>query len=142
MFGKDKKDDSPQKAPDANANNILGRGTRMTGELEAAGNFRLEGHFNGKLTCKAKVVLGETAKMQGELTALNAEIAGQFEGDININDVLVVRSTAKITGTLITKKLMVEAGATLVGQCQAGEQPTNQTNKTPDTKPKQDPPRK
>lgn len=111
------------------SNNIIGKGTTITGNIEATSNIRLEGKLIGDLKTKAKVACGESSVVEGNVYANNAEIAGTVTGHIEVTELLIVKSTARIKGDILTAKLIVEAGADFNGSCKMiGEIKQNTTS--------------
>ncbi|MEM6523078.1 MAG: polymer-forming cytoskeletal protein [Bacteroidota bacterium] len=104
----------------SNSSNIIGKGTTLQGDIETFGNMRIEGHVEGNVKTKSKIVLGQSAKIDGNVLAQNAEVEGELKGNIRITDVLILKSTAVIHGDIITNKLIVESGATFNGGCKMG----------------------
>jgi cytoskeletal protein CcmA (bactofilin family) len=100
-----------------NSSNNIGKGTVIEGNIEAIGNIRVEGIVKGNVTTKAKLSLGDTATIEGNIIALNAEIAGSVKGNVSVNEILLLRASAIITGDIVTGKLSVESGATFNGNC-------------------------
>ncbi len=99
------------------ANNLIGKGTSLEGNLTTAGNLRVEGNVKGSIHAKAKVVLSETAVVDGDLMAQHAEIGGTVQGKINITGLLILKPTAVVDGDLVTHKLIFEEGARFNGKC-------------------------
>lgn len=108
--------------------NQIAAGTKLTGDVVAESNFRLDGHINGTLTCKGKVIIGANGSMEGTLTCANAELLGKFKGQIIVSDTLSLRSTASVEGEIKTKVLSVEPNAKFTGSCDmsAAQQTQNQ----------------
>lgn len=104
-----------------NSNNIIGKGTTLEGNLTTSGNIRIEGKLIGAITSKAKLVLGNTAWVKGNIIAQNAEIAGEVQGTIEVAGLLILKHTAIIQGDIITSKMVFEEGARFNGKCKMGE---------------------
>ena len=108
-----------RKGSDANASpslNLIGAGTVIKGDIETSGDIRIDGTLIGTLHC-SKVVLGETAIVEGNIFCQNADVSGSVSGNISVDDLLSLKSTAKVIGDILTGKLMVEAGADFIGNC-------------------------
>lgn len=114
------KKDSKEVEDYSNSSNIIGKGTTLTGNLEAYGNVRVEGKVVGDITTKAKVAFGHSSQIEGNVLAQNAEIEGHVSGKVEITELLVLKSTAVIDGDIITNKLIVESGAAFNGKCRMG----------------------
>lgn len=114
MFGMNKKTEEP-KATNAltnpNALNSLVKGTVLEGTISSENDIRIDGIIKGTLTCKAKVIIGPTGFIDGEVRCENAIIEGKFEGNLKVNDLLHVKETAIVNGDIKTNKLVVQSGA-------------------------------
>ena len=104
----------------SNSSNIIGKGTVLQGDIETFGNMRIEGRVVGHVKTKSKIVLGQSAQIDGNVLAQNAEVEGELKGNIRITDVLILKPTAVIHGDIITNKLIVESGASFNGGCKMG----------------------
>lgn len=102
---------------DANAHNKISNGTSITGDIESNGDIRLDGSLNGNLKTKGKLVIGESGKVNGEITCKNADIEGKIEGKINVAELLSLKATSRINGDIIASKLAIEPGAKFSGNC-------------------------
>lgn len=111
-----------KKAADeiTNSSNVIGKGTVLEGNIETAGNIRIEGKIIGNLKSKSKVALGHSSLVDGNVTAQNADVEGTVKGKVEIADMLVLKSTATVHGDISTGKLVVEPGAVFNGTCKMG----------------------
>jgi cytoskeletal protein CcmA (bactofilin family) len=94
-----------------NALNSLVRGTFTEGTVNAESDIRIDGTIKGKLTCAAKVIIGPSGFIDGEVRCQNAIVEGRFTGKINVSELLVVKENAEVIGDVTTVKLAVSAGA-------------------------------
>lgn len=122
MFGSKKNENGKPmsngvSASPSNALNSLVQGTDITGKIKAANDFRIDGSLNGDLACEAKVIIGATGHVEGEITCENALIEGSFDGTLVVRDMLQVRSNAKVNGDISYGKLEVDSGAEINGTC-------------------------
>ena len=104
----------------SNSSNVIGKGTTIEGNIDTSGNIRIEGKIVGNIKSKAKIALGVSSQVEGNVSAQNADIEGHVKGKIEITEVLVLKSTAVITGDILTGKLVIEPGATFNGSCKMG----------------------
>lgn len=100
-----------------NTLNIINSGTQIIGDVNSDGDMRVDGTIKGYLTSKARLVLGSTAVIEGDVKAVNIEISGEVNGNIYASELLTVKATAKINGDIISNKLVIEAGASFNGSC-------------------------
>jgi cytoskeletal protein CcmA (bactofilin family) len=105
-----------------NSNNIIGKGSTFTGNVETFGNIRVEGKIIGDITCKAKVAIGPSAIIEGNIHAQIVEVEGQVIGSLIVSDNLILKPSCVITGDIVANKLIVEAGAKFDGKCKMGQQ--------------------
>jgi cytoskeletal protein CcmA (bactofilin family) len=102
------------------SSNNIGKGTFLEGNLETYGNIRIEGKITGNIKSKAKIALGPSSQIQGNILAQNADIEGEVKGKIEITELLVLKATAVINGDIFTGKMVVEPGAIFNGTCKMG----------------------
>lgn len=123
MFGS-KTDDKNKKAMAQIASsasvNTLVQGTKVVGDIEADNDIRIDGTLDGHLRCTAKVIIGSTGAIKGEVSCANAIIEGRFEGKLRVNEVLNVKETAHVVGDIKTDKLIVHSGAVFNVTCAMG----------------------
>jgi cytoskeletal protein CcmA (bactofilin family) len=97
--------------------NIISNGTSIIGNIVSNGDIRIDGSLEGNVETKAKLVLGETGKIKGEIICATSEISGLIEGKISVEDILALKSTAQIIGDIQTTKISIEPGAVFTGTC-------------------------
>lgn len=97
--------------------NLIAKGTTITGDIISEGDFRIEGNVKGNLKTPGKVVIGKTGVINGTLKAANSDIEGKFSGKLNISDTLSLKSSAHVEGEVEIGKLTVEPGATFNATC-------------------------
>lgn len=97
--------------------NALTAGSKITGNIVADSDFRIDGTIEGDLQSSGKVVIGESGHVKGTIVCENAEILGLMEGKITCRQQLSLRASGKIHGEVQTKTLIVEPGAQFNGSC-------------------------
>jgi cytoskeletal protein CcmA (bactofilin family) len=122
MFNNSNQKSNNMSAEAMNSNNIIGKGSTFTGNVETAGNIRVEGKIIGDITCKAKVAIGPSAIIEGNIRAQIVEVEGQVIGSLIVSDNLILKPSCVINGDIIANKLIVEAGAKFDGKCKMGQQ--------------------
>ncbi|RIA08243.1 cytoskeletal protein CcmA (bactofilin family) [Flavobacteriaceae bacterium MAR_2010_72] len=122
--------------------NLIAKGTTITGDIISDGDFRIEGNIQGNLKTPGKVVVGKTGLINGTLKSANADIEGKFSGKLILTDTLSLKSSAHVEGEVEVGKLAVEPGASFNATCvmkgsvkelSKGEQqsrPSRETEKT------------
>ncbi|SOC79449.1 protein CcmA, bactofilin family [Salinimicrobium sediminis] len=115
MFNQEKKAKAP--AEFSKEQNKIAPGTKVIGDIQAKGGFRIDGCVEGTVKTPGKVVIGKEGSVKGELECENADIEGKFTGKLNISGTLSLRSSALIEGEATVSKLAVEPGATFNATC-------------------------
>ncbi|MBC8313218.1 MAG: polymer-forming cytoskeletal protein [Candidatus Cloacimonetes bacterium] len=120
-----------------NLNTIIGKDSKVIGEIHSEGSLRIDGKVEGAIEAKGFLTVGATAEIKAEIKTKEALIAGTIDGNVFVDEKLELEKTAKINGDIHTKVLTVNTGARFNGKCQMG----SQTNKNPIHK-KEDEPKK
>ncbi len=97
--------------------NIINAGTSIIGDLSSEGDMRIDGSVKGYISSKARLVLGATCKIDGDIKATNLELSGEVNGNIFVTEVLTIKATAKVNGDIVSNKLIIESGAEFNGKC-------------------------
>lgn len=119
MFGQKNKEKEAQDTGAASLNK-LGKGTFFEGKLRSEGDLRIDGEFKGNIDINARIVLGTTGVVSGDIKCKNAEISGKLVGNIEVSEMLILKSTTFIQGDIQTNKLIIEDGARFNGSCKMG----------------------
>lgn len=106
---------SPQGT--TSGHNMIVSSTKLTGNVTAKNDFRIDGEFEGSLDCEAKIIIGEGGRVEGEVKCLNAVVEGHFKGQLNVSEVLYVKESAEIFGEVVTGKLVVQSGSIFEVKC-------------------------
>lgn len=95
---------------------VLGAGVIWQGNISGSGGVRVEGTFEGQITLKGLLVVGETGKVACEnVRAVNVIVAGAVKGNITAQKV-EIRSSGRVWGDIVTMAFATEEGAFLRGQ--------------------------
>ena len=101
---------------DLSINTIVGPGTSVVGDIEAAGFVRVDGSLRGNLHVKGRVVIGEQARMKGDVSGTAITVGGVVVGDILASERITVLSTALVLGDIVTKRITAEEGSLVNGR--------------------------
>jgi cytoskeletal protein CcmA (bactofilin family) len=114
MFGTNKSTEEPRKTTlpaSSGTLNALVKTTDINGNIRCDSDLRIDGHIKGNVTCGAKVIIGPTGSVHGEVKCQNAVVEGKFNGKLKATELLHVRETAVMDGEISTNKLLVQSGA-------------------------------
>ena len=105
--------------PNLNVNSIsrISAGTVIKGEIMSPYDIRIDGTFEGKVQSKGRVVVGETAFVNGDIICENIDLWGKVEGNVFVKDTLALMEGCHVNGNLHTKRLSVELGSIFNGNC-------------------------
>lgn len=106
-----------QAPEDVSINTIVGLGSFIRGELHISGFIRIDGDLDGNLDTGGRVIVGENARIRGNVNALVITVGGVIQGDIIAPEGVTILSTGMVLGNIITKKLVVEDSVILNGTC-------------------------
>jgi cytoskeletal protein CcmA (bactofilin family) len=122
MFNKTEKENSQaaNKSSATQSINLIGAGTVIEGDIRSNGDIRIDGTVFGNVNSKAKVVIGSTGVIEGDINCQNADISGSVKGKAAVNELLFLKASSKISGDIVTGKLIVEVGASFTGSCNMG----------------------
>jgi excisionase family DNA binding protein len=81
-------------------------------------NLKINGTFEGSLTTKGNLTIGESAEVNADIIGENIVVAGKVTGDIIAERFLRLAAPARVVGDIKTPSLMVDEGAFLHGECQ------------------------
>jgi len=132
MFRKNSPPDPSSAANTERVTSVLGPGIIWKGNLRGSGGVRIEGAFEGDITLRGLVVVGETGRVTCEnLRANSVIVAGTVSGDITAEK-LDIRSSGRIWGNVVVVALSTEEGAFLRGQVRMEEKVELQVEAEPE----------
>ena len=134
MFSKTKKSNMSNGGSGHGSHNTIAAGTKIVGEIESNSDIRIDGNLKGNLTTKARLIVGETGVIIGDITCKNSVVEGKTEGKIIVSELLTLRATSNVNGDIVTNKLSVEPGAVFSGSCNMNGSASASTNGKKTTK--------
>jgi cytoskeletal protein CcmA (bactofilin family) len=109
------------KGKSGELNGFLDRGAIFKGELEFEDTMRIDGKFNGRITSKNELVVGESAQIEGEIHVGRIAISGTVIGKIVADQRVEIHRNGKVYSDIDTPALIIEEGAVFQGNCVMGE---------------------
>ncbi|MBC7412272.1 MAG: polymer-forming cytoskeletal protein [Bacteroidia bacterium] len=100
--------------------NLVGAGTTITGNINCAGDIRIDGTLVGNITSTGKIIIGSSGKIEGEIVCANADLFGAITGNIKVHELLTLKASSLLKGDIETNKLSIEPGANFSGKCSMG----------------------
>src|SRR5262245_25851848 len=99
-------------------NALLGRGTHFEGKLFFEGRVRIDGSFHGQIRGEDVLVIGEGAKVVGEVQVATCIVTGgEVEANIRARDAIELYAPSKVTGALHAPAIFIDRGVQFDGSC-------------------------
>ncbi|HLE37057.1 MAG TPA: polymer-forming cytoskeletal protein [Candidatus Acidoferrales bacterium] len=106
-----------KKQPTQDWTGFLDKGVRLEGTLELAGTFRLDGEVKGNVISEQTLILGESAKVEGQIEGNHVVISGRFDGVIFAKGRVEIQPKGVVTGEIHSPCLVIEPGGIFDGRC-------------------------
>ncbi len=119
MFNNKNKIDM-QQPTSGNGTTLISAGTKLKGDISSNSDLRIDGIILGNIHSTAKIVIGSSGVVEGDISGNQADIVGKVSGNIHAKELLQLRGECVVTGNLFAGKLQVEPSATFNGQCHMG----------------------
>lgn len=119
MFNNKNKTDM-QQPTSGNGTTLISAGTKLKGDISSSSDLRIDGTVLGNIHSTAKIVIGTSGVVEGDISGNQADIVGKVSGNIHTKELLQLRGESVVTGNLFAGKLQVEPSATFNGQCHMG----------------------
>lgn len=104
------------KAANPNAVSRVAAGmTIHNGDITSLYDIRFDGCFDGKLTSKGRIIIGEGASLKCDVVCTNLDVWGVLEGKIFVKDTLSLKKGSSVRGSIHAGKLVVELGSRFEG---------------------------
>jgi cytoskeletal protein CcmA (bactofilin family) len=116
-----KKRSTPQKRIDS----LIGAGTVVNGDVTFSGGLRIDGHVLGSVVAASgepcTLVIGEQAKVDGEIRVSHLVVNGTVNGPLVAIDYLELQPKARVLGDVSYKTLEMHVGAVIRGRLSHAE---------------------
>jgi cytoskeletal protein CcmA (bactofilin family) len=106
----------------------IGEDLTITGNVTSKGEIHLDGHVHGDVHCVG-LLLGETANVEGNVTAEDVVIRGRLIGSVQALRV-TLQSASHVEGDLTYQSLAIEQGAFFDGKSRPSENPLSKSQTT------------
>jgi cytoskeletal protein CcmA (bactofilin family) len=120
--GKPLVDEHPP-APAGGVNAILGKGASFEGKLVFEGTVHVNGNFTGDIRSPDTLIIGEGAKVQGDVFVGTLIVNGEVSGTLRARTLIQLHAPARVRGTLVTPALVIDRGAVFDGTTQMASAP-------------------
>lgn len=97
-------------------NALLGRGSEFDGKLAFEGTVRIDGTFTGEITTSDTLIIGESARVNAEISCGTIVVNGEVNGNIRATQSVELHKPARVRGDVTTPSLVVERGVVFDGR--------------------------
>lgn len=106
------------KETPTNAVNLLCEGTMIEGDIKTKSDVRIDGMVKGKIITSSRLVLGNTAVIEGNIECVNVDVMGMVTGDIVATGTVALKTPAKVKGSILAGVISIEPGVMFNGTCE------------------------
>jgi cytoskeletal protein CcmA (bactofilin family) len=96
---------------------FIDQGVTLEGTLQLKGTFRIDGNVKGNIISEQTVVLGEGAKVEGQIEGNRVVIAGRFDGVIFAKGRVEIEAKGVVTGEVHSPCMVIDPGGIFDGRC-------------------------
>ncbi len=102
---------------DISINTLVGPGSFVSGDVKINGFIRVDGDINGRIESSSNVIIGDRAKIKGDIHAKSIVIGGIVLGNVTAPNGIRLLSNSIVIGDLITKSIQIEENVIFNGHC-------------------------
>lgn len=118
--GKSDRRSNSNTAAGINSACVIVNGTVIEGNFKSPNDTRMDGVVIGNVSCGARMIMGQDAKVEGNIQTKSATISGIFSGELQVQELLQLGNTAQIDGIINVGELEMAEGAILNGTLNVG----------------------
>jgi cytoskeletal protein CcmA (bactofilin family) len=115
----------------ARIDTLIGKASRVHGDLEFAGGLHLDGSIAGNVRADpsegSSLSISETGSIEGNVEAGNVMLNGTVRGDILARERVVLGATAKVQGNVYYGVIEMTLGAQIMGKLTRVADKSNET---------------
>ncbi len=104
------------KQSDPSQSTIVGSNVKLKGTLKDTADIIVHGEVDGEIICDKTVIITESALVKGPIKAEIITVGGTVKGAIEATTKLELLPSGKIEGSISTKDLIIQSGATFNGK--------------------------
>src|SRR5215469_8575038 len=96
---------------------FIDQGVTLEGTLQLTGTFRIDGNVRGNVISEQTLILGENAKVEGQIEGNRVVIAGRYDGVIFAKGRVEIQAKGVVTGEVHSPCLVIDPGGIFDGRC-------------------------
>lgn len=98
---------------------MIAAGTALRGDIAFSGTLRIDGIVDGRIESRgdrALLVVGESAHLRGDISAVDAVVCGLIEGNVVVQRYLELRPGSRVIGDVTYSRIEMHVGARVDGR--------------------------
>jgi cytoskeletal protein CcmA (bactofilin family) len=96
--------------------NVLNSDVEIKGNIKFSGELTLDGKLDGEIHTDGALALGDSAVVNGNITAQSVTVRGKVNGNITAKEKIDIKAKAELFGDIRSARLTIEEGVTFVGK--------------------------
>ncbi len=84
-------------------------------KMVSKSSVQINGVLSGDMFVDASIVIGETGRVKGNMSAAFVLVAGTVEGNLTVAEQIHLTKTARVTGDIHCRSMVVDEGAYIEG---------------------------
>lgn len=97
-------------------NTVIGSETEFKGDIQSQGSVRLDGKMEGTITAQGEIIIGETARLKGNIVGKRVLVSGEVIGNIEAITGLEITHSGRVFGDISGGRLLIDEGAVYKGK--------------------------
>ena len=102
---------------DISINSIIGNGSSICGDIKINGFMRIDGDLEGNLETTGNVLVGENARIAGNITARSITVGGIIKGNVVAPEQVHLLSSSIVIGDIQTRRFQADENVIVHGHC-------------------------
>jgi cytoskeletal protein CcmA (bactofilin family) len=102
--------------PGAASVTVIARSNWVEGTLLGSGDVRVEGQLKGGVDSSGLLVVAESGRVEGRISARSVTISGAVVGDVSAAERIELDASAQVEGNITSPRILINDGATFDGQ--------------------------
>jgi len=99
---------------------LLSRGVSIKGSVKFLNGLFVDGELEGTIDSHGTLMIGEHARIRGEIRTKSVNVPGQVEGNIFVTERCELQAGSTVRGDIEAPRLMVDENATFCGSAKVG----------------------
>lgn len=102
---------------DISINTLIGNGSAISGDIKVNGFVRIDGDIDGNLETDGNVIVGEKARIRGNVKAKSIIVGGIIIGDLSAVESVKLLSESAVIGDILSHKVQIDDKSIFHGHC-------------------------